>query len=367
MIFIIYNKVNDDASIASPGWSRSMCMPDLGESMVSGEVSFDVTNQGLVNMTSVDIDFTLNGSNGTESYTGLDVAPGQSTTLSLPQSYDYQPNDDIDLTTTVSKVNGSDDMIDISNSSSSFIQVNDRIMEYAGTDLKGIEQSIMAELAQGKSVIIDFFASWCGPCQSSTPELNQLFVDNSDKLTVFGVTIEADDDASVVNGLGWGATYPKFEYSALNRRLYRHYAVCQGLDVQGSIPFFVMICPGSEAEGSATMSDVGFQSGMFNSYGTEATACAVSSIEDVLNIFEEIKLSPNPTSEVTHLTLDIKKSSSVNVSIFNQLGQEVRTENFGTQNGEVVLPINVSGLEFGMYSVRVNIDGEILTKQLIVK
>jgi cytochrome c biogenesis protein CcmG, thiol:disulfide interchange protein DsbE len=47
---------------------------------------------------------------------------------------------------------------------------------------------------QGRPVIVNFFASWCGPCQQETPLLARYYASTHGKVAIIGV--DADDSAA---------------------------------------------------------------------------------------------------------------------------------------------------------------------------
>jgi cytochrome c biogenesis protein CcmG/thiol:disulfide interchange protein DsbE len=58
----------------------------------------------------------------------------------------------------------------------------------------------------GKFVLVDYWATWCGPCRRSIPELNAFFEKYHNRLVVIGITDETEDAVRRM-------TDPRIEYA----------------------------------------------------------------------------------------------------------------------------------------------------------
>ena len=184
----------------------------------SKQVLVEVFNVGSEMITEVSFDIETQGSLFEENHL-IDLLPGQSLVLQSTAFIDFEVGEQQEYTISNITANG----VSFPETIASGVSIFPSVPNYEVVGSKGEQVNIHQLLSENKTVVLDFFASWCTPCQITTPLLNAWYEANGSgagDLEVIGIDIEPADDDEVVNSLGWGATYPKVAFTPDNE-LYR--------------------------------------------------------------------------------------------------------------------------------------------------
>ena len=91
---------------------------------------------------------------------------------------------------------------------------------------------------------------------------------------------------------------------------------------------------------------------------------AVSSKEVFNNNLATV--SPNPFAEVTYVNVNLSDAKEVSMTVFNSLGQIVAAKDYGKLSGSQNLPFYATTLSNGVYFIHLKVDGELVTKQVVL-
>jgi thiol-disulfide isomerase/thioredoxin len=89
---------------------------------------------------------------------------------------------------------------------------------------------------EGKSILINLWATWCGPCQQELPKLQKLYESVKDRADVQVLTFNIDDDAGLVAPFVAEKkyTFPVLLANDLVNKLYDGWAIPQNWLVDGA-------------------------------------------------------------------------------------------------------------------------------------
>jgi thiol-disulfide isomerase/thioredoxin len=70
-----------------------------------------------------------------------------------------------------------------------YLYNGDQMYDFTFTDIDGQTHNLASELQEKKMVVLNFFASWCGPCVSEFPAMQTAYAKYDDKASLFALTI----------------------------------------------------------------------------------------------------------------------------------------------------------------------------------
>ena len=313
----------------------------------------EMFNAGSDAFETIEITYSIGGQQYTD-MVDVNVPLGETYTFFSSNSHNYEIGDGQPYSVDRVVINGEEQAITESN----VINILPPVPAYEATDSKGGKVNVHELLADGKTVILDFFASWCGPCQQSTPMLNAWYEANESgagNLEVLGIDIEETDTDDIVNGLGWGATYPKISYKPQNELYWIHFTRNHDLN-EGFIPFFLMLCPnpGDVSDSELNVNLIGVPtSGSFDMWQPNFEDCIARfvDVEDIDQL-ESITVFPNPTAEDITVNLEFGETTDYNLSVTSVSGKLVK--NLGQFSGsDLSMNVDVSDLQSGVYILQV--------------
>ena len=240
-------------------------------------------------------------------------------------------------------------------------------VDFTAKDIEGNTFNLFSKLGEGKYVLIDFFFTNCGPCQSTAPKLHEAFMTygaNNPDAQVYFVSINRDDNNAVMQS--WESTYmnPTGPYP-------RGISGTEGSATGGpqsfsstygisAYPTMILIAPNlSIVEqdiwpiGTADDFDP-----FFTAHGITPFTLSISDITTDNNF----SIFPSPAKDQITVSANGKKLSSIR--IFIMLGNVVMNKNLSYS--QQIENLDISNLTSGIYYAEVKMgNAELLIKKFI--
>ena len=330
----------------------------------SKQVLVDFVNVGRDIISDVSFNIEAMGTTYMESHQ-VELLPGQTFTVVSEAILEYGVGENQSYTISDIMVNDHS----ISAPIEATVSIFPSVPNYDVVGSKGELVNVHELLAQNKTIVLDFFASWCAPCQITTPILNDWYEQNGSgagDLEVIGIDIEPNDDNDVVNSLEWGATYPKVAFTPDNELYRLHFNDIHGLNT-GQLPYFVMICPSPDnvADSEVLAVQIGIpQPPTFDFWQPDLESCieGITSTENP-NENNQVVLYPNPSSGIVALDLTDDQEGPVGISIMSVDGEEIESKQVDTTS---TIRLDLGHLDPGLYLIRISSRDRYEIKKIII-
>ncbi len=238
------------------------------------------------------------------------------------------------------------------------------------TDIHGQTHSL-SDYAN-KWVIVDFFAYWCGPCQSISPILNDFYKKygcNGYDIIVLAIEGDGTHEQTVnyENLYGGDANYPTPTASGLaggGAAVHTTYG-------PAAYPTIILI----GADGKIKNSDIWpisgvstFENAVTSAGGGSALVvnnCSALSVEEMA--MTELNVYPNPSNGHFSLEMELASAGTVSLQVFNLIGAKVWESQKEGTSGNNSFAISAPELQNGTYLLKASFNGAEITKTIQIQ
>ena len=84
-------------------------------------------------------------------------------------------------------------------------------------------------------------------------------------------------------------------------------------------------------------------------------------------IHNSMQIAPNPSTDLTFVTLENETAENVSITIYDMNGKIVASKNYGELSNDVKLPVNTMNFETGIYVISLTVGNKVTTQKLVVK
>ncbi|MDG1330697.1 MAG: Omp28-related outer membrane protein [Crocinitomicaceae bacterium] len=100
---------------------------------------------------------------------------------------------------------------------------------------------------------------------------------------------------------------------------------------------------------------------------TSSAIHALASLSDLEQTFQGFSLYPNPASTVAVVKVELEATSDVQLRLIDMSGKEVAARNYGAIEASSTIQLNTAELNAGVYLVELTVNGQRMTKRLVIE
>lgn len=93
----------------------------------------------------------------------------------------------------------------------------------------------------------------------------------------------------------------------------------------------------------------------------------LASVTDLEETFKGFSIYPNPASEYATVEIQLEATSDVQMRLVDMSGKEIAARNYGALGVSSTIPLNTADLNAGIYFVELTVNGQRMTKRLVIE
>lgn len=235
------------------------------------------------------------------------------------------------------------------------VSVGQDAPNFTVTDIHG-QSHTLSDYA-GKYVVIDFFAYWCGPCQTISPVVNSFYKKyGCNGYDIIVLAIEGDGTLAQTenyeNLYGGDANFPTPSIS--------------GLDGGGSAvhdtygpaayPTIILVGPDGKIKNSDIWPISGvstFENAITAAGGSAALVehtCELANLENVS--ISGVNVYPNPSNGEFNIEFNAANNNALTIEVYNIVGAKVWSSSVSSNSGTNVTSISLGDVQKGAYLLK---------------